>query len=82
MVQYCRLVFIKTVYFTTIKTAITMKGLILFRRTTKSEETIKLRFRLRKVIVCYKSEIKAEIKNLAKFEDDGELSPKISTTTN
>ena len=62
-----------------------MKGLILFRRTTKSEETIKLRFRLRNghgVELYHKSEIKAEIKNLAKLEDDGELSPKISTTTN
>lgn len=62
-----------------------MKGLILFRRTTKSEETIKLRLRLRNgygVDLYHKSEIKAEIKNLAKFENDGELSPKISTTTN
>lgn len=65
MVQYCCLVFIKTVYFTTIKTTITMKGLILFRRTTKSEETIKLRFRLRNVHgveLYHKSEIKANIK--------------------
>ena len=58
-----------------------MKGLTLFRRTTKSEGMIKLRFRLRDgrgVDLYHKSEIKADIKDLAKFEDDGELRPKVS----
>ena len=59
-----------------------MKGLTLFRRTIKSEGMIKLRFRLkdgREVDLYHKSEIKADIKDLAKLEDDGELSPKVST---
>lgn len=58
-----------------------MKGLTLFRRTTKSEGMIKLRFRLkdgREVDLYHKSEIKADIKDLAKLEDDGELRPKVS----
>ena len=58
-----------------------MKGLTLFRRTTKSEGTIKLRFRLRDgrgVDLYHKSEIKADLKDLSKFEDDGELRPKVS----
>ena len=53
-----------------------MKGLTLFRRTIKSEGMIKLRFRLkdgREVDLYHKSEIKADIKDLAKLEDDGEL---------
>lgn len=43
-----------------------MKGLILFRRTTKSEETIKLRFRVRNghgVDLYHKSEIKVILKS-------------------
>ena len=58
-----------------------MKGLTLFRRTTKSEGTIKLRFRLRDgrgVDLYHKSEIKADLKDLSKFEDDGTLRPKVS----
>ena len=58
-----------------------MKGLTLFRRTTKSEGMIKLRFRLRDgrgVDLYHKSEIKADIKDLAKLEDAGELRPKVS----
>ncbi len=58
-----------------------MKGLTLFRRTTKSEGMIKLRFRLkdgREVDLYHKSETKADIKDLAKLEDAGELRPKVS----
>ena len=63
-----------------------MKGLTLFRRTTKSEGNIKLRFRLRDgrgVDLYHKSEIKADLKDLSKFEDDGTLRPRsLSTTMN
>ena len=58
-----------------------MKGLTLFRRTIKSEGMIKLRFRLkdgREVDLYHKSETKADIKDLAKLEDAGELRPKVS----
>lgn len=58
-----------------------MKGLTLFRRTTKSEGMIKLRFRLkdgREVDLYHKSETKADIKDLTKLEDAGELRPKVS----
>ena len=81
MVQNCYSVVQKPYIYTTIKTVISMKGLTLFRRTTKSEGMIKLRFRLkdgREVDLYHKSEIKADIKDLAKLEDDGELRPKVS----
>lgn len=48
-----------------------MKGLTLFRRTTKSEGMIKLRFRLkdgREVDLYHKSETKADIKDLANLK--------------
>lgn len=81
MVQNCYSVVQKPYIYTTIKTVISMKGLTLFRRTTKSEGMIKLRFRLkdgREVDLYHKSETKADIKDLAKLEDDGELRPKVS----
>lgn len=71
----------KFVYLHHIIMAIQMKGLTIFRRTTKSEGVIKLRFRLRDgrdVDLYHKSEIKADLKDLAKFEDDGNLRPKVS----
>lgn len=71
----------KFVYLHHIIMAILMKGLTIFRRTTKSEGVIKLRFRLRDgrdVDLYHKSEIKADLKDLAKFEDDGNLRPKVS----
>ena len=81
MVQNCYSVVQKPYIYTTIKTVISIKGLTLFRRTIKSEGMIKLRFRLkdgREVDLYHKSEIKADIKDLAKLEDDGELRPKVS----
>ena len=71
----------KFVYLHHIIMAIQMKGLTIFRRTTKSEGVIKLRFRLRDgrdVDLYHKSEIKADLKDLTKFEDDGNLRPKVS----
>lgn len=58
-----------------------MKGLTIFNRTTKSEGIIRLRFRLRdgrNVDLYHKSDIKADLKDLAKFTEDGELRPKVS----
>ena len=81
MVQNCNLVVQKTYICTTLIMAMIMKGLTLFRRTTKSDGIIKLRFRLRDgrgVDLYHKSEIKADLKDLSKFNDDGELRPKVS----
>ena len=53
-----------------------MKGLTIVKRTSKQEGTIRLRFRLcdgRGVDLYHKSEIDAELKDLDKFTDTGEL---------
>ena len=51
------------------------------KRTSKQEGTIRLRFRLRDgrgVDLYHKSEIDAELKDLDKFTDTGELKPRVS----
>ena len=58
-----------------------MKGLTIVKRTSKQEGTIRLRFRLRDgrgVDLYHKSEIDAELKDLDKFTDTGELKPRVS----
>jgi len=58
-----------------------MKGLTIVKRTSKQEGTIRLRFRLRDgrgVDLYHKSEIDADLKDLDKFTDTGELKPRVS----
>ena len=58
-----------------------MKGLTIVKRSSKQEGTIRLRFRLRDgrgVDLYHKSEIDAELKDLDKFTDTGELKPRVS----
>lgn len=58
-----------------------MKGLTIFQRTTKKAGTIKLRFRLRdgrNVDLYHKSNILADLKDLAVFTPEGELKPRVS----
>ncbi len=58
-----------------------MERITIFLRTTKSEGTVKMRFRLRdgrKVDLYHKSDIVAELKELAKFDDNGEVKPRVS----
>ena len=58
-----------------------MKGLSIVKRTSKSEGTIRLRFRLRDgrgVDLYHKSEIDADLKDLDKFTEFGELKPRVS----
>ena len=53
-----------------------MKGLTIVKRTSKQEGTIRLRFRLRDgrgVDLYHKSDIDADLKDLDKFTDTGEL---------
>ena len=53
-----------------------MKGLTIVKRTSKQEGTIRLRFRLRDgrgVDLYHKSDIDADLKDLEKFTDTGEL---------
>ena len=58
-----------------------MKGLTIVKRTSKKEGSIRLRFRLRDgrgVDLYHKSEIDADLKDLDKFTDAGELKPRVS----
>lgn len=58
-----------------------MERITLKIRTTKSSGEIRLRFRLldgRKADLTHKSEIKASLKDLEKFNADGTLKPKVS----
>ena len=58
-----------------------MKGLTIVKRTNKAEGTIRLRFRLRDgrgVDLYHKSEIDADLKDLDKFADTGELKSRVS----
>lgn len=58
-----------------------MKGLTILKRTSKQEGTIRLRFRLRDgrgVDLYHKSEIDADLKDLDKFTDTGELKSRVS----
>jgi hypothetical protein len=58
-----------------------MKGLTIVKRTSKQEGTIRLRFRLRDgrgVDLYHKSDIDADLKDLDKFTDTGELKPRMS----
>lgn len=58
-----------------------MKGLTIIKRTSKSDGTIRLRFRLRDgrgVDLYHKSEIDADLKDLDKFTESGELKPRVS----
>ena len=58
-----------------------MERVTIFLRTTKSEGNIKLRFRLRdgrEVDLYHKSEIRADMKDIAKFDENGNIKPKVS----
>lgn len=58
-----------------------MERIVIFARTTKTEGDIKLRFRLtdgRRADLYHKSNIKASLADLAKFNVDGSLRPKVS----
>lgn len=58
-----------------------MERISLKIRTTKTSGEIRLRFRLldgRKADLTHKSEIKASLKDLEKFDADGSLKPKVS----
>ena len=58
-----------------------MERITLFIRTVKTQGSIKLRFRLidgREVDLFHKSLIKADLKDLSKFNIDGSLRPKVS----
>lgn len=58
-----------------------LKGLTIVKRTNKAEGTIRLRFRLRDgrgVDLYHKSEIDADLNDLDKFSDTGELKPRVS----
>lgn len=59
----------------------TMIRVTIILRTTKTEGTVKLRFRLREgrgVDLYHKSEIRADIRDLNKFDEYGNLKPKVS----
>ena len=56
-------------------------NIVIFARTTKTEGDIKLRFRLtdgRRADLYHKSNIKASLADLSKFNVDGSLRPKVS----
>lgn len=58
-----------------------MERVTIFLRTTKKEGDIKLRFRLRdgrEVDLYHKSEIRAALKDIAKFDENGNVKPKVS----
>ena len=58
-----------------------MERITLFIRTVKTQGAIRLRFRLidgREVDLFHKSQIKADLKDLSKFNMDGSLRPKVS----
>ena len=58
-----------------------LKGLTIVKRTNKAEGTIRLHFRLRDgrgVDLYHKSEIDADLNDLDKFSDTGELKPRVS----
>ena len=58
-----------------------MERVTIFLRTTKTEGDIKLRFRLRdgrEVDLYHKSEIRAALKDMAKFDENGNVKPKVS----
>lgn len=58
-----------------------MERVTIFLRTTKTEGNIKLRFRLRdgrEVDLYHKSEIRAALKDMAKFDENGNVKPKVS----
>lgn len=58
-----------------------MERVTIFLRTTKTEGDIKLRFRLRdgrEVDLYHKSEIRAALKDIAKFDENGNVKPKVS----
>lgn len=58
-----------------------MERIVIFARTTKTEGDIKLRFRLtdgRRADLYHKSNIKASLADLSKFNVDGSLRPKVS----
>ena len=58
-----------------------MERITIFLRTTKTEGAIKLRFRLRDgrdVDLYHKSQIKADLKDLAKFDENGNVKPRVS----
>lgn len=58
-----------------------MERITLFIRTTKTEGSIKLRFRLidgRAVDLYHKSDIKADLKDLSKFEADGSVRGRVT----
>ena len=58
-----------------------MERVTIFLRTTKTEGNIKLRFRLRdgrEVDLYHKSEIRATLKDMAKFDENGNVKPKVS----
>ena len=59
-----------------------MKGLTIFNRSKKTTGTIKLRFRLRLgrgVDLYYKSDIEADLAHLAKFDESGQVKPKVKS---
>ena len=58
-----------------------MERITIFKRTTKKEGDIRLRFRLqdgRKADLYHKSDIVANLKDLEKFLPDGSIKPKVS----
>ena len=58
-----------------------MERVTIFSRTTKKDGVIKLRFRLREgrnVDLYHKSSIRINLKELAKYEEDGSLKPRFS----
>ena len=58
-----------------------MERIVIFARTTKTEGEIRLRFRLtdgRRADLYHKSNIKASLADLSKFNVDGTLRPKVS----
>ena len=70
-----------TTFETCFNNRISMKGLKIVKRTSKAEGAIRLRFRLRdgrSVDLYHKSEIDADLKDLDKFADTGELKPRVS----
>ena len=85
MVQYFGLVvqnnYLCTTFLKRFNIKIGMKGLTIVKRTSKQEGTIRLRFRLRDgrgVDLYHKSEIDADLKDLEKFTDTGDLKPRVS----
>lgn len=58
-----------------------MERITIYVRTKKTEGMIKLRFRVRdgkKIDLYHPSEIKADIKHLEKFTDEGNVKPRVS----